>query len=57
MQVLQKVVPQMRAAHASVGDDTLNFFTMLRFDFLLDENHDLYVTEVRPTFCTIAVAR
>ena len=47
LQVLRKVVPKMRSEHAERFEDTRNFFAFVRFDIMLDENQDVYVTEVR----------
>lgn len=46
-QALQKTTPMMRAQQAIkyTGQRT-NFFSLLRFDFMLDENLDTYLIEV-----------
>jgi hypothetical protein len=46
-QALQKTTPLMRAQQAVkyTGQRT-NFFSLLRFDFMLDENLDTYLIEV-----------
>jgi hypothetical protein len=49
LQVLQAQNPKMRALQAThyTGQRT-NFFTLLRFDFMLDQNANSYLIEVSP---------
>jgi hypothetical protein len=50
LQALQKTTPLMRQQQAyRYTPLRTNFFTLLRFDFMLDENLDTYLIEVRHT--------
>lgn len=53
LQALQKTTPLMRQQQAyRYTPLRTNFFTLLRFDFMLDENLDTYLIEVRAPSCT-----
>jgi hypothetical protein len=52
LQALQLTTPQMRAQQASHYTALrTNFFTLLRFDFMLDEHADTYLIEVSCVDC------
>lgn len=47
MQALQATTPAMREKQAErYAGQRANFFTLVRFDFMLDENKDVYLIEV-----------
>jgi hypothetical protein len=48
VQTLQTLAPTIRKQRAEqYPDKTHNFFTLVRFDFMLDENHKNWLVEVR----------